>query len=253
MNNNCVYNIRYTDTTDIEEAKKVLIDGDIDLQMLLYTFGNQLITGLTFINCVAAPNVEISSDINLILTKNDFSSDSKLQDRLKALYHESFSNESSVEESCKMTNLISVIIGYLATESLSIILNDKQGQDKFLWLNLSQWKAVMDERYWKFICGGYGSGKTLVARSIIKRIKINAKIATDVYYMIFDRDSIMIKNMELFSEALERDCKQKYEVEVSLIFGNLDTFKKLLADDFRKYAAKICPHQVISFSVFLIY
>ena len=247
LQNNSIINVRYTEENSEENAVKALDDGDIDTRLFLYFFGKQLLASqISIINVVAAPNITEHCDNLLVLNKDDLSK-GKLRNKLRSLSNlcNRRKSEIGIIEPALMTTMISLAFSYLAITRVrpSLLYESVSTKIKSMWLTPEQIKAIFSGKCWKIVRGCYGSGKSVVGRYLIQHLAKHATKHTDVFYVVLDRNSLLLQDMINFSENIKKEHKSVNDFNIICL--NTDSVLRWLCDFVKDYS------QYFSLSLFL--
>ena len=97
-------------------------------------------------------------------------------------------------------------------ENLPTLESDTQKQIKTMILNPEQMNARDDEELKKIITGGFGSGKSVVGKEIVKSCYENSAEMSTLYYICCDHFSLFQCEMKEFSDGLKKDSNANVEI-----------------------------------------
>lgn len=255
-----IFNIRYTEAHFLLDLKNVLAAGENDIKSLL-VLNKELLKEETviFLNIVAAPNLDSFEDSNICgkchvmdrkTVRNYETVIEFFQDCLRQ-YH---NNGKSKKTQSTFIKILGNIFGFLATrKSIRSYVPAFDGkpteQVKTLLLNTDQLEILYSEEKKKFICGHFGSGKSLLGLYQMQDLAQSAKTKTDIFYISWDINSI-INHVKVFCQSFSRKefvtthILNVKEISTHLQLNSVPSVAFLLRELIRNYSETVL-HVVI--------
>ncbi|XP_065640618.1 uncharacterized protein LOC105844689 isoform X1 [Hydra vulgaris] len=119
----------------------------------------------------------------------------------------------------KLIGLTMIVMATLDKVNLPTIDFDPQKQIKTLILNNEQWEAIYDMELKKIVSGGYGSGKSVVGKEIVKNcITKKSENPLTLYYICCNHFSLFQCEMKEFVDSIKKApnitviCDNLYEL-----------------------------------------
>ena len=110
----------------------------------------------------------------------------------------------AVEATFKQIIGLTMLIIAKCDENLPTLESDTQKQIKTMILNHEQITARDDEELKKVIIGGFGSGKSVVGKEIVKSFYENSPKTSTLYYICCDHFSLFQCEMKEFTDTLKK-------------------------------------------------
>ena len=192
---------------------------------------------LTVLGVVACPSVE-RKDLkeklnfqfsckfklfkNLFICKDELSSIKTLHSWWRNKFCGYSKKNSQVNNELLFKKLIALTILIIAKrdEDLPTLKSDTQKQIKSMILNSEQLSARDDSELKKIITGGFGCGKSVIGREIVKNWYLKASKSQEtstMYYICCDHFSLLQCEMKLYVDSLMKDSN----INVTIVCDNL--------------------------------
>ena len=118
----------------------------------------------------------------------------------------------SDEATFKLIIGLTMLIIAKCDENLPTLESDTQKQIKTMILDPEQMNARDDEELKKIIIGGFGSGKSVVGREIVKSCYENSAEMSTLYYICCDHFSLFQCEMKKFTDSLKKDSNTNFKI-----------------------------------------
>ena len=231
---NAIIYIKHTLSDNICAIEHELKTCKEDLLLFLFVNREFALSGdICFLNIVAAPNF-LDTGINF-KCENSFTpiigeSVLRTYDNFKDWWDNTFMSyirKFGKSSDNKFTCVLRSTLTYMATLTFEdpTSLTDPDYQIRTLLLSNEQFRAVHSSTNKKIIVGGFGSGKSIVARCQLKVLVDNAKTDIKIFYICYDIKSMHIYTMKHFVECLNINNN------VEIITENMDGLRKYLELD----------------------
>ena len=231
---NAIIYIKHTLSENICVIEHELKTCKEDLLLFLFVNREFALSGdICFLNIVAAPNFldtgrnfKCENSFTPIIGESVLRTDANFKDwwdNTFMSYIRKFGKSSGNEFTCLLRSTLT----YMATLTVEdpTLLTDPDYQIRTLLLSNEQFRAVHSSSNKKIIVGGFGSGKSVVARYQLKVLVDNAKTAIKIFYICYDTKSMHIYTMKHFAECLN------ISNNVEIITENMDGLRNYLELD----------------------
>ena len=254
---NLIMNVRVTEGTDLEAIHIAQSECNEELKAIALIYDSFLKENeMILCGVVAAPNIDLQQreistflckacvSINLILSKLELSSADHLQswwrhfiERInnKIVKADDLFKENKLKSKDLFYNVASQILAVMSAVSTHLPSLHGNAHEKIstILLNTKQLLAVNDANKKKIIRGAYGSGKSIVGKEIVRSICLTNKPRTLVYYICFDKHSLMdyhMRNDLMLSKQSKVDIIVTNIVEIMEDYGldSVPSIKNLL-------------------------
>ena len=228
---NLVLNVRVTEGTDLKAVQSAEMKCNEDLKAFAIIYGSVLKDhGLVLFSITAAPNISSTDDeqrkilpflygegssFNLLLTERELLNEKTLkswwENVLRKEMQKLFDCDSDLQQSekekselfCQISSEVIASMSAVST-SLPSLCGGIHEQLSTLLLNEKQVEAINDPSKKKILKGGYGTGKSIVGKEIVRSICNTNKSRTLVYYICFDPCSLLDNHMKDVSDDLKK-------------------------------------------------
>lgn len=264
---NVIFNLRVllvNDAVTIHEGMKVCCN---DVKLLIFANEKKFYESqVVIIGLVVVPELSQESknnpiscktcyDTKLIVSQKEFTDGKVFKKWWKKFQPQVFSLKKAFKAdkstSAQNLNLLSNIIGFMATEEVYLPLTefpslseDVQEQMKTILLTPEQQELLNLEDKKVILFGSFGSGKSIMAHLKIRQLIIEATEPTFIFYVCFENHSLFQCKVK---EFLEKDENKNAKIEV-LDLSKLSaehkakmTVSLILTDTFSKYR-NACLH-----------
>ena len=117
------------------------------------------------------------------------------------------------EATFKLIIGLTLLIIAKCDENLPTLESDTQKQIKTMILNAEQMNAIDDKELKKIITGGFGSGKSVVGKEIVKSCYENSKVEmSTLYYICCDHFTLFQCEMKEFTDSLKKDSNTNVKI-----------------------------------------
>ena len=216
---NLIMNVRVTEGTDLDAIHIAQSECNEELKAIALIYDSFLKENeMILCGVVAAPNIDLQQQeistllcqacvsTNLILSKLELSSTDHLQSwwrhfvkhiNNKIVKEYDLFKENKLNSKDLFYSLASQILAIMSAVSTQLPSLHGNVHEKIstILLNMKQLRAINDASKKKIIRGAYGSGKSIVGKEIVRSICSTNKPRTLVYYICFDKHSLMDYHM----------------------------------------------------------
>ena len=239
---NLIMNVRVTEGTDLEAIHIAQSECNEELKAVALIYDSFLKENeMILCGVVAAPNIDLQQQeistflcqtcvsINLILSKLELSSTDHLQSWwghfVKRINNEivkadDLFNDNKLKSKDLFYSVASQILAVMSAVSTHLPSLHGNAHKKLttILLNMKQLLAINDANKKKIIRGAYGSGKSIVGKEIVRSICLTNKPRTLVYYICYDKHSLLDYHMR---NDVTNDLTLPNQLNVDIIVTNI--------------------------------